>query len=218
MAFKLALANYTAGLEPNAAKELATLKYFNTLTPPVTESVMRTDLETGQFQAFSNDGWLAFMTQMANVSLDESALTVSERTIINTIRAVVTPEPEFDCCGVAPIVEALTTAKAFKMLGFPAFQHEFEFQIDGTVDCAVRSVEITLVPIGIAPAITSANPFKVTFKECSGGVKLLSKIDVTFAADPAGEAYDITLVDALDVDDLSITTFNPVGYNWNIPV
>jgi hypothetical protein len=218
MAFKLALVNYTAGLEANATKELATYKHFNSLAPPVTEAVMRADLETGQFQPFSNDGWLAFMTQMANVSLDNTALTAAERTIVNTIRSVVSPSPEFDCCGVVAVTEALTAVNAYDMVGYPNFQHEFELRLDGTLDCAYRSVEVTLAVIGGAPAITSANPFIVYFKECSSGFKLLSDIAIQFAGDPAGTSYDVVLLDFLDVDGISITTINPLLYNWNVPV
>ncbi len=155
---------------------------------------------------------------MANVSLDETALTTAERTIINTLRTIVTPTPQSFCCGVATVVEALTSVNAYEQVGFANFRHEFELVLDGTVDCTIESVEVTLSPIGPAPAITSANPFAVTFNKCSvTGDKLLSKIDVEFAADPSGESYDITNYNFLDADGATVTTFNPTTYDWDIP-
>ena len=79
MAFKLALSTFTSGLEAQSAAYLCAYQIFATITPPVTEAAMRSQLETGQFQAFSNDGWDNFLANLGALPLDESALTASEQ-------------------------------------------------------------------------------------------------------------------------------------------
>jgi hypothetical protein len=217
MAYELLLNNFTSGLEANAAKSLATLLLFDTLTPPVTEALMRATLEAGQLQPYSNDGWLNLVSQLSNTSLNLSALTTGQRTIINTLRTIVSPPPQNVCSGVTPVTEGLTGVNAYEQLGFPNFQHEFELRLEGSVDETIQSVEVTLVPIAAAPAILTSNPFTVTFKQCSGGFKFMSNINVQFGGNPSGESYDITNLDFLDADGATITSFNPALYNWNIP-
>lgn len=223
MAFEVLQPNLAIGLESKVIREIATLNYLITLAAPITESVMRLALEAGQPvtvgrpTAFTDAGWLDFVAQLSNLTLDLGALNVAERTLINTLRTIVVPTPQSFCCGVEPVVEGLTSVTAFLQTGFANFRHEFEMKVLGTVTCAMESVVVTLVPIGPAPAITSPNPFTLLFKQCKDGSKLLSNVVIEFAGDPAGESYEITDLDFLDADGASITNFAP-SYDWIIPV
>ncbi len=224
MAFELLESNFTIGLESHAARVIGTLKYLITLATPITESVMRLAIEAsqpivadGRATALTDAGWLSFVSDLSAIRFNESALTVGERTLINTLHSIVAPDPQLDCCGVAVPIEVLTSVQAFEQVGFANFRHEFQLRMDGTTDCNVKSVVVSLTPIAAAPAITSANPLTVTFKQCEQGFRLYSFIVVEFGADPSGESYDITDLDFKDADGASITNFNPTTYNWDIP-
>ena len=222
MAFELLPAPLAVGLEPQAIKTLGTLKHLITLTPPITEAVMRTVLETGQpivpdgrATAFTNAGWLSFVGQIAAIELDDTALTTAERTLINTLRSISNPPPSLDCCGVTPVVSALTSIYAYERVGFANFAHTVELTLDVTTECDIKSVSVTPTPIGLAPAIISTTPFKVLFKKCDSTGRVFSFLNVLFAADPSGLSYSLSL-DFLDANGVSITSFVP-AYNLNIP-
>lgn len=205
MAFKLSLATYTTGLEQQAANNLATLKYFATLTPPVTEAAMRADLETGQFQAFSNDGWDSFMAQMAAVSLDESVLTAAEVSIVNVIRAAVMPDPSLDCCGVVVPTDLNVSVGVTALVGSATWQHAIEVKMASDTDCDVKSVDITLTGV---PATLPTPTVKCLFEACTDQGRIFKYYWTTYGSDPTGVNYTINL-DFKDANDVSIYTFVP---------
>ena len=216
MSFKLALDNYVLGLEVQSALVLAALQNIATLTPPILEADMRNQLETGQFQAFSNAGWGNFLSIVQAISLDESVLTAAEVSIMNTLRAAVNPPPSFRCCGITPVVSALTSIGANARIGSATFEHEIEIKLLGEVDCNIKSIDVTLTPNTVEPVLTSANPFKVLFKECNAtGDQLFSFLWATYGADPTGGIYTINY-DFKDSTDASITTFVP-AYTLTMP-
>ena len=205
MAFKLALATFNEGTEPTAIKELATLKHLVTLTPPVTAAAMRADLEASQFQAFSNNGWDAFMAQMAAVNLDASVLTATERSIVNEIQAYVNPAPGYDCCGVTPVVSALTSVGVYALIGSATWEHTIEVKLDSSTDCNIKSVDITLTGV---PATLPTATVKCTFSECTAAGRIFRYYYTSYASDPTGVSYAINL-DFKDADDVTIDTFVP---------
>ena len=204
MAFKLALATYTDGLEAQAAKALATLKYFVTLATPVTEAVMRADLETAQFQAFDNNEWATFMAQMASVSLDETVLTAAEASIVNVIRAAVMPDPSQDCCDGDVPTSVNTSVAVYPLIGSGTWQHAIEVKMAITTDCNVKSVDVTLTGVPATVPLT----FKCLFEECTPNGRYFKYYWTTYAGDPTGVNYAINL-DFKDADDVSITSFVP---------
>lgn len=219
MAFELQLSNFVAGLESDAAKSQGTLQFLAGLATPTTEAVMRTAMELGQPQPYSNAGWLALMSQLSNLDLDETALTAQERSVINTIRQVVTPDPKFQCCTDSGIVpsngDGLTTLTGFARVGSVTFEHEIQLKLDNSLTCDIQSCEITLTPIGIAPAVTSANPFAIYFSNCDANADSIYKfLWATFAADPAGKSYTIDY-NFLDADAIAIATYT-AAYNLNL--
>jgi hypothetical protein len=226
MAFELQLSNFVAGLESDAAKSQGTLQFLAGLATPTTEAVMRTAMELGQpltpdgrASPYTDAGWLALMSQLSNLDLDETALTAQERSVINTIRQVVTPDPKTKCCTDSGIVpsngDGLTTLTGFARVGSATFEHEIQLKLDNSLTCDVQSCEITLTPIGIAPAVTSTNPFAINFSNCdANGDSIYKFLWATFAADPAGESYTIDY-NFLDADALAIATYT-AAYNLNL--
>jgi hypothetical protein len=212
MAFKLALATFTQGTEPTAAKELATLKHLVTLAAPVTAANMRTDLETSQFQAFSNEGWDAFMAQMAAINLDTSVLTAAELSIVAEIRTYVNPPPGYDCCGVTPVVSGLTSFGATALLGSATWQHIIEVKLDPSTSCDIKSIDVTLTGVPATVPLT----FKCLFQECTTGGRIFRYYYTTYAGDPAGVAYAVNL-DFKDADDVTIDTFVPTYSPYTFP-
>jgi hypothetical protein len=211
MAFKLSAATYVTGLEQQAANNLATLKYFATLTPPVTEALMRSDLETGQFQAFSNDGWDGFMAQMAAVSLDETAATAAEISIVNVIRAAVMPDPSLDCCGVVVPVIGNTSIGATRLVGSAIWEHAIEVKLAIDTDCNVKSIDLTLTGV---PATLPTPTIKCLFEECTAAGRIFKYYWTSYAGDPTGVVYT-TVVNCKDADDVSITSY--AGSNVTFP-
>lgn len=220
MAFVLTSVNLTNGLENQAAQALLSLKHFATLTPPVTEAVMRADLETSQPVGFISDaGWLAFVGVLTALSIDDTALVAAERSIINTLRTIVSPPPSQACCTTSGVVpsngDLLSSIVGYPRTGSATFEHEIEMTLSGTYTCDIVEVDIALVPIGAAPAITSANPFTVNFKACStAGDSLYSFLWFTTATDPATESYDITYT-YKDATGATVATYVPT-YTLNL--
>lgn len=203
MAFELAAALFTQGTEPTAIKELATLKHLVTLTAPVTAADMRTDMETSQSQTFSNEGWDAFMAQMAALNLVTSALTAIEQSIVNEIRSYVNPPPGYDCCGVVVPTAVNTSATVQPLLNSATWQHAIQVKLSSDTDCNVKSVDITLTG---TPATLPTPTVKCLFEGCETAGRIFKYYYTTYASDPTGVIYTVN-VDCKDADDVSITSF-----------
>jgi len=217
MAFKLALTTFNSGLEGQYACLLGNFQNFATITPPVTEADMRSKLETGQFQAFSNDGWLSFVAQMSACPLDESVLTAAERSIVNTLRFIIAPPAQTACCDstIPAMSDGLSAMAGYPRTGSVTFEHEIEVKFAPTYSCSIKSLEVTLTPVAAEPVVTSAQPFTTTFKSCDAGQSsLFSNLWVTFAADPSGGSYNI-LYTYKDSNGLVIATYT-AAYTLNL--
>ena len=207
MAYKLAAVNYTSGLEPQAAMAWCALNAFDTITPPVTEAAMRSLLETGQLQPYSDAGWDAFLNIVGNLSLDTSVLTAGQISIMNTLYAAITPAPQLACCGSdAPtaVPSGDTSPYAQPRTGSLTFEHEIGVKLLPNITCNIKSILVTITG-AVMP--TTPQPFTMRFKECDVNENsIFTKIWVQFGADPSGTTYDVDY-DFLDADGISITTF-----------
>jgi hypothetical protein len=216
MAFKLALSVYSSGLESQAAQALSALKLFATLTPPVTEAAMRTELETGQFQAFSDEGWNNFLSVVGNTPLDDTALITSEIAIINTIRLAIDTNPQLMCCdNVVPAdLDGLVSIVGNYRTGSTSpWQYEVRLLLDPTLTCSIATVEVTFTG---APVVATANPATFAFIGCdSSGNAVFSNAWVEFNSDPAGNSYDLTY-NFKDADGISIASFAVTDYTLNL--
>lgn len=214
MAFKLAASAFTNGLENQSAQVLASLKLFATLTPPVLESDMRTELETGQLQPFSDAGWLAYMNVVGNTPLDTSVLTNAERSIFNTIRFAITPSPQYQCCGaVVPAdLDGLISIAGYPRVGSVTWEHQIVLTLDSSLTCNIKKISVQLTG---APA-PSTNPVPTYFTECdANGDSLFSTGWIGFVADPTGISYDLEYF-FYDSDGVLITSFTVTDYQLNL--
>jgi len=209
MAYVLSATVLVPGTEAQAAALLAAYKHLDTLATPVTEASIRADLETSQVQPFTNEGWTSFVYQMSNLPLDDSLLTAGQASIVNTFREVIAPDPALDCCGLVTVVDGDTTWEGIQRIGSATWEHELKLTIPDDTDCDIKSIDVTMVVSGPSPAITSIVPFKALFVKCENGLRYYSYFWVTFASNPTGSGYNITLLDFKDADDITINTIVP---------
>lgn len=216
MAYKLTTDNFDTSGEANAGKSVAALNYFAALTPPVTETLMRTSLETGQFQPFTDAAWNALLRDLSSLSIDASALTAAERSVLNTIYEVVSPPPQKGCCGIGGSVtpsigDGYTDIAGFYRTGSTApYQYEIQMVLNKILTCDIDTIEVTYTPSGGAPAVTSANPATLYANGCNLSEEaVFNDLWFTTATDPAGFFYDLSLT-YKDKDGLVITTYIPV--------
>jgi hypothetical protein len=152
------------------------------------------------------------MGQLANVGLNDVALTAQERSVVNVIRQVVTPDPSLDCCGLTPVVSALTSMAFYPFVGSATWQHQIEVKLDLTTSCDIKSIDVTLTGV---PAATPAT-FKATFDKCTPSGRIFTYTWLPFAGNPSGNNYTISL-DFKDADDISITSFVPAYSPYLFP-
>lgn len=221
MAWKLALTNYNNGLESQAAQVLGNLKYFSTLSTPVTITSIRTDYETSQFQPFANDGWDNFIQAVGTIDIDKSVLTVAERAIWNTLQEDINPEPKYGCCDIGgsitpSVSDGFTSIGGFYRTGSTApYQYEIELRfLTQAYTCDIAYVDVTYTPIGIAPAVTSANPATFYPNGCGAAGLTLNNLWFETATDPAGESYGVAYV-YYDKDANVVASYT-ASYNLNL--
>jgi len=208
MSFRLLASNYTAGLEPNAMLLLETLKKFATLGTPITEAVMRAEVDAGQASAISDAGWLNLTGQLSSLDVDPSFLTATEAGVINTLREINDPAPQTYCCGVATPVDGLVSIVASALPASGTWEHTITITCDATVTCDLKKISLNLTPFsGGAPAITTVEPASVAFDRCSttGNSEWVYNW-YTFAANPSTEQYTVDY-DFIKYDGTSITSF-----------
>ena len=215
MAFVLTLAALAKGAEQESIPLMASYIHLETLTPPVTEALMRTSLETGQPvtagrpTAFTDEGWLGFSGQMAALPLDNASLTLAERSIVNTFKAINNPAPSSQCCGlvVPSVSDGLTALNSFARSGSVTFEHEIQLVLDNSLSCDIKGCKITLTPTGGEPVLTSANPFTIFFDKCNdNGDSIYTYLWATFGSDPDTGTYSI-IYNFIDADAITIATY-----------
>ena len=195
MALTLLTSVVTSGLEVQSGFQLMTLKNFVALTPPVTEASMRTELETSQPVGFISDAaWLSFVAALNVLPIDPSLLTLAERSVINTLRAIVEPPAQYACCGavIPAFGDGLVTSIGYPRTGSVTFEHEITLILDASLTCDIKYIESSLNGL---VAVTSPQPFNFYFKECdASGNSIYSAAWITFATDPTGTGlYDVDL-------------------------
>jgi len=212
MALTLLTSVVTSGLEVQSGFQLMTLKNFVALTPPVTELSMRTELETSQPVGFISDAaWLSFVAALNVLPLDTSLLTLAERSVINTLRAIVEPPAQYACCGavIPAIGDGLVTAVGYARTGSVTFEHELTLILDSSLTCDIKSINVEITG---AVANTTPEPFVFTFKECdASGNSIFSVAWIEFVSDPIGVVYDLDL-EFIDGNGVAVTpTYLEVG-------
>lgn len=210
----------TGGLGDQAGLQLMTLKRLATLTPPITEAAMRAEVEASQPVGFMSDAeWGLFAYGLASLGVVDASLTTTERGVLNVLKTVAAPPPQQQCCttsGATPAnSDGLSSIAGQSLPGSLTFEHKIVLTLSNTYTCDIASVEVDLTPTGAAPAVTSTNPFDVTFDSCDNtGDSNFSFVWATFASDPAGESYDVILT-YKDATGGTIVTY-PASYSLNL--
>ena len=210
MAFELTPNNFNNGQGYVVMPLIATLMLFSSLTPPVDIADMRAALETAQPQAFENDDWNLFVSQLAAVQLVDSTLTAPERAVYNTLRAAASPAPSTRCCStvIPSLGDGLTQGFLYLRTGSLTNETRVEFHVDKSYTCNIATIDVTLNAVGGAPA---ASPviFEVNFGSCNDlGKAVYSYYWATFASSPLTEQYtfEVTYKDAAGAVIVAYTT------------
>ena len=210
--FKLAPTVFLDGLESESALLLSALQNIAALTPPVAVASMRSQLETGQLQPFTDAGFNQYITRCYGLPLDNSALTAAERTILQNIREYISPAPSLSCCGVETPSIALTSIVAYPRIGTATFEHELQVVFDSEVTCDVSSVEVTLTPLAAAPAAT-VSPVTCLLLGCYDSSAVYSFLFVDFIDVVSGKSYDLAL-DVKDSAGVSLAAYTMAGFTF----
>ena len=216
MAFELTPNNFNNGQGYVVMPLIATLMLFSSLTPPVDIADMRAALEAAQPQAFENDDWDLFVSQLAAVQLVELTLTADERSVYNTLRAAASPAPSTRCCGavVPSFNDGLTVGALYLRTGSATWETQIELRFDKSYTCDIATVEVTLGVIGGAPVPTNPTN-ELAFTTCNdSGQVVYSKFWVEFPSDPTGESYNFEF-DFKDASGVSIAIY---AANYNTPI
>ena len=191
MAYVLTTSQFLAGLQQNSAKLLNSLRYISTVSP-FTIAAAKTQLDASQTQNFTDAAFKAFLTEVYNLELDTTLLTLAERTVLNVIREYIQPNPQVGCCGSDVPTLSNTTQKYYDRVGSATFQKEAQIVLDNTVTCSVFDIQLTINPQAGSPAIVSAVNILPQLG-CINNQNIFSFLWIDFASSPTGFAYDVEI-------------------------
>ena len=178
---------------------------------PFTVADVKAALDAGQPVTWSVANFNQFLTNIWNLNLDTTALTLSERTRLNLIFEYLSPSPSSYCCGADVPIDPTTYVETYARIGSASFQYELQVLFDAVVTCSVFKVIATLTPNGGAPAAL-VSPVDLYNAGCEGGKRLFKKLWIDFASTPVGVGFDYDiLLDIQDSTGATITTFSKAG-------
>jgi hypothetical protein len=223
MAYQLLVNNLGGGASQQVIPLLAAFQKFAALTAPVTTEDMRVAMEldqlvpAGQARTYTDAEWLAFLTSLASIGFTDAQLNVAELTVINTIRQAVNLPPSTKCCGsVTPAQgDGLTALQGFAAPNSVTFEHEIRLILDKSLTCDIKTVQIKLTPVGLAPPPTVSDHI-VLFNKCDSQTEnsLYSDFGVTFAGNPSGLSYSL-IYTFKDANGILISAYI-VSYNLTL--
>jgi len=183
--------------EVDACTTLAALQAIAGISP-FTIAAARSQLETGQPQAFSNAAFKDYLTKLYNLPVTYSSLTTAEKTVLNVIREYIEPAPYLACCGTGnPEVEGVT----FELIHKAGSTADYEARVQFTTPYSCDIVKVIATETsGTTPAATT--PITINLLGCRDGFNTYSYLWQTFAGVPSG-TYTFDLV-FKDVDDVVV--------------
>lgn len=196
MAIVLDSINYEID-EQAACTTLAALQAIAGISP-FTVAAARSQLETGQPQAFSDAAFKDYLTKLYNLPVTYSSLTTAEKTVLNVIREYIEPAPYLACCGTGDPETAGVTLELIHKVGSTA-DYEARVQFTTPYSCDIVKIVATETS-GTAPAATT--PITINLLGCRDGFNTYSYLWQTFADVPSG-TYTFDLV-FKDVDDVVV--------------
>ena len=127
--------------EVDACTTLAALQAIADISP-FTVADARSQLETGQPQAFSTAAFDAYLTKMYNLPLVDASLTAAEKTVLNVIREYLDPPAYLAYCATGDPETAGVTFELIHKVGSTA-DYEARVQFTTPYDCAIVKVVAT---------------------------------------------------------------------------
>ena len=191
MAYILEISQFQSGLQQNSCKLLNSLRYISQVSPFNIADV-RTQLELGQVQPFTDDAFRDYLTEIYNLELDYTSLTAAEITVLNVLREFISPLPSSACCGFdAPTL--LNTLQVYNSrVGSASFEKEARIELDNTVTCNVFDIQLSVNPqIGSPATLVPTNILNQL--GCVAGKNVFSYLWLDFASDPTGFTYDVEI-------------------------
>ena len=191
MAYVLTASQFASGLQQNSAKLLNSLRYISTVSP-FTIAGVRTQLETDQTQTFTDEAFRDFLSELYNLEIDNTALTLAERTTLNVIRAFLDPSPQLGCCGSDAPTLSNTAQQYIDRVGSATFEKEAQILLNDTVTCDVFDIQLSINTQVGSPAIVSAVNILPRLG-CINNKNTFSFLWIDFASDPSGFVYDVEI-------------------------
>jgi len=215
MAIKLTNTNLIAGNGIVAIPLTATLMLFSSLTPPVSITDMRNSIEAAQAAPFDNNDWSNLVNQLASLSLDQTVLTLDERTVYNELRAAASIPPSRRCCGtlIPSLGDGKTSIAAYPHSGNPNHV-TIEISASAEYTCDIAKIQVEFNPVGAAPDPVS-EPVPFMFSRCEGEKSIWGNYDVEFPSNPTGGVYGLEFV-YIYTSGATSTAYVPV-YQLTIP-
>lgn len=187
-----------------------------TFPNPFAVADVKTALDAGQPAAWETANFDQVLSNCLNMNLDTTALTLTERTRLNTIYEYLSPSPQSFCGGIDAPTLLNTSMANYARVGSATFENELQVLLDFDVDSNIHKVICAAVAAnGGAPAPTTVTPFDFLFKECDSNIskRVFTKIWIDFASTPIGGgfSYDFDL-DFVDINNVSIATLTISGF------
>jgi hypothetical protein len=187
MAFVLTSLQFEKGLQRQSALLLSSLRWLAAITPFSIDAV-KTALEQDQTEAFQESEFKNFLSEIFNISLDYTQLTEAEVAILNEIRVYIDPPVGIVCCGTEVPTLELVEKGFVPRTNSVTNQYEASLSCDPSVSCDVKSIELTITPVGEAPA-PIGSPISLLTLGCVGGRQVFVKNWLDFVGDPSGQSY-----------------------------
>ena len=175
---------------------------------PFTVADVKAALDAGQPAPFATANFNQFLSNIWNLNLDTTALTLSERTRLNLIFEYLSPSPQSFCSGAGVPTLLNTTMANYPRIGTATHQNELQVLFNFAVDSNVYQVKCaTVTPNGGAPAPT-ATPINFFFKECDSNInkRVFTKLWIDFPSSPVGGLFSYDF--SLQVKDASLAIIN----------
>ena len=192
--FKLDTLAFVAGLESDAATILGALQNIATITPPVTIAAIRSQLETGQTQAFDDNSFNQFLQRVHDLPLVYADLTTAEKTILNVIREEINPPSNFNICGGATYPIAAEFDLLFNdRVGSATFEKQVLGVSNVLVPCECAYITMDIAATGLGPSAI-VGTFDLNKIGTVAGLLNFSYLWLDFVSDPTGFEYTSELV------------------------
>ena len=189
MSFVLANLQFEKGLQRQSMLLLSSLRWLAGISP-FSINAVKTALEQDQSEAFQESEFNNFLSQIYNIDLDYTQLTQSEIAVLNEIRVYIDPPVKIVCCGTAvPTLDLVEKGFVLRTNSITN-QYEASLSCDPSVSCDIKSIELTITPVGAAP-VPVASPISLLTLGCVGGKQVFVKNWLDFVADPSGSSYNL---------------------------